>query len=289
MGKKNVLENPIIFIGTGRTGSTIISRIICEHPDLAYISNYQKHFVKYPVINLVGLLFSSNIFKKRYLNKMHFRPEEAYAVWKYLTGEDVDFAKSFLLTEKLSKERIDFIRDYFLKVIRYQCKRRLAFKITGPPRIAFLRQIFPDALFIYVRRNYVPTIHSFLNVKYWNTDTVWWSGAYSDKEKEMIERNKKDPVFLTSIQIKKVQEVFEKEIKECNPKLMEVSYEDFVSTPQKTIGRILSFAGLEKRSSPCFDYIQTHKIDNRNKRDSEYFSVEELGKINKIFNNTQNQ
>ena len=60
---KNKIINPIIFIGTGRSGTTIISEIIMRHPELAYISNYNKLLHKYPIIGLIRFLFVNKLWR----------------------------------------------------------------------------------------------------------------------------------------------------------------------------------------------------------------------------------
>ena len=66
-------------------------------------------------------------------------------MWNYLTGNDIDFSRNFLLNTDVPRERVHFIRNYFIKLMKYQGKNRFGFKITGPSRIRFLKQIFPDA------------------------------------------------------------------------------------------------------------------------------------------------
>lgn len=290
------IEKPIIFIGTGRSGTTIISEIVMRHRDLAFPFNYQNIFFRNPKINLIRNIFDNKFWKiygqKKQLNKVSilnkyiFRPSEAYNMWDYLTGDDIDFSRGFLLNKKETDERISFIHHYFQKMIRYQNKKRLAFKITGPPRMEYLLSIFPDAYFIILKRKYIPTISSLLKVNYWKSgglDTLWWTGAYSDEEKNWVNDNKDDPILLTTFQIKKIYEVIKMEAKKCNPNYIEVSYEDFVKKPGEEIIRILDFVNLEVDIA-CLNYLKKNRIYNRNKNDLEYFSREELEKINKILN-----
>jgi len=63
-GKKTMrIEKPIIFIGSGKSGSTIISEIIMRHKDLAFPSNYQKMFFKNPKINIIRNFFDNKLWK----------------------------------------------------------------------------------------------------------------------------------------------------------------------------------------------------------------------------------
>jgi len=293
MNKYEKLERPIIFIGTGRSGTTIISEIFNRHPDLAFPSNYQDRYPKHSKVNLIRALFDNPLWRtfgqKPQLNKLSpgnryiFKPVEAYNMWDYLTREGLNFSREFLLEESLSNESIDFIRSYFNKMVTFQNKKRMTFKITGPSRIGFLLQIFPDAIFINLKRNLIPTINSFLKVDFWQSrgaNKLWWSGAYDEEEKKWAIRNADNPSLLTAFQIKKIIQVTETEVKRFQPKYLEVFYEDFVADPERELNRIVNFTNL-----PSFDiagHLKSVEIHNRNKKDTDYFKQDELNKIYQI-------
>jgi omega-hydroxy-beta-dihydromenaquinone-9 sulfotransferase len=290
------LQKPIIFIGTGRSGTSVISEIIMRHKDLAFPSQYQDKFYKYPKINLIRTLFENNYWRifgqKKQLNKVSiinkiiFKPSEAYQMWKYLTGNDIDFSRGFLLNQKASSERVDFIHNYFQKLVSYQNRNRLAFKITGSPRIGYLLSIFPDAYFIVLKRKPIPTISSFLKVKFWKNrgmNQLWWTGAYSEEEEKWATENKNEPELITAFQIKKILEVTKYECQKYKPNYIYINYEDFVAEPMCQIRKILNFAQLSADKA-CVDYLEKNKIYNRNKADIKYFGKDQLEKIYKIIN-----
>ncbi|WP_104736316.1 sulfotransferase [Hanstruepera ponticola] len=292
---KNI-QQPIIFIGSGRTGTTIIYELVCRHPSLAYPSNYQQKFYKYPVINLARNIFDNKLWRKfgqkkqlnktGFLNKYHFIPGENFGMWNYLTGEDIDFSRDFLLDTKISQERIDFIRNYFSKMVAYQNKERLVMKINGAPRISFLLQLFPDAIIISLKRNKIPTLNSFLKVNFWKKrgyNKLWWYGAYSDKELEFAESIKTDPALITVFQLCKIDQVAEMEVRKLKPKYSEIHYEEFVENPLQTLNKIINVGNLKE-----YDFsndLKEIKVYNQNKKDTEYFSNEKLVEINKIIKN----
>jgi hypothetical protein len=293
MKNYKTLEKPIIFIGTGRSGTSIISEIVCSHKDLAYVSNYSQKFPKSVYFNLIRHIFDNPLFRikghKRQLNKVSsinkftFIPLEAYAMWDYLLDDHINFSRDYLLNVSLSDDRISFIRSYFNKMVKLQNKSRLVFKITGPSRITFLTQIFPDALFINLKRNYIPTIASFLKVPFWHTngiDKLWWTGVFSDEEQKWAEDNKHNAALITAFQLKKINDITQFEVEKIKPKYYEIHYEDFVKDPALEIQNILNFSELSKMD---VDYLlKGINIYNRNKRDTEYFSETELRAIKEI-------
>jgi len=293
MKKFEKLEKPIIFIGTGRSGTTIISEIMHRHPDLAFPSNYQKKYPANSKINLVRLLFDNPLWRiigqKPQLNEVSdinrylFKSSEAYKMWDYLSGESIDFSRGFLNEETLSEDRINFIRSYFNKMVVFQNRNRLSFKITGPSRISFLLKIFPDAIFINLKRNLIPTINSFLKIDFWQSRgarQLWWNGVYDENEKDWAEKNSNNPILMTAFQLIKINEISELERNQFKPKYLEINYEDFVDNPKQELKRIMSFTEL----SP-FDidkHLNKVTIYNRNKKDSDYFGQEDLEKIHKL-------
>lgn len=277
---KNNISRPVIVIGSGRSGTTIISEILFRHEDLAWPSNYQERFPAKPGVNLFRLAFENKMWrlqgqkpqlnKVSKLNKVLFKPAEAYKFWEYLTGPDVDFSRGFLLDQKPGAEDVKRIHKAFNKIVRFQAKKRLAFKITGPARIGYLKTVFPDAVFINIVREPLATINSWLNVEFWQEKgkhQLWWTGAYTAQEMEWAEKNADKPELLAAMQYRKLMETTEKEIADNNVQCLTVRYEDFVTSPTEIINNILSFSGLGQ-SSLVDTYMQGIKIYNQNKNEA---------------------
>lgn len=292
MSSERNLEKPIIFIGTGRSGSTVISGAVMSHSDLGYPSNYQHKFPRFLGINLVRRFFDNALWrvytrggKHNLLYKLIFLPSEAYAMWKHLVGERIDFSRSYLLEEKATAEETKFIRAYFSKMLKLQGKKRLVFKITGPSRIGYLLSIFPDAQFVYITRGYIPTLSSFLKVGFWKSrgyDKLWFLGPYSKQEEAWIQTVKDQPEVVTAFQLKRLNDVADFEIEKHQPSVIRYQYEDFTQDPELAIKTILDFLGLTYDSA-CFRYLEKNKIYHREKDDTEYFPLEVLREIRPIF------
>ncbi len=284
-------EGPIIFIGSGRTGTTILSDIILRHKDLGFPSNYQEMFPNKVQVNIIRRFFDNSLWrlfgKRTYnrnvfnLNNYFFRPTEGYKMWEHITGDSVDFSNSFLKGEKAKNP--DEIRAYFDKMLRFQNKERLAFKITGPSRLEYLSSIFPDAYFINIKRRQIPTIKSFLKVPFWQNygiRDIKWNGAYSEEEIASINMQKEKPHVFTALQLKKIDEITNEELKNIAPKYFETSYEDLMADPRTVIDKIFEFTHLEY-DKKCFDFLSTIRVDNKFKKDEDYFSDIEIEEINK--------
>lgn len=275
---EGLLEKPIIIFGTGRSGTTVISETIFQHEDLAWHSNYQELFPKFPPINYLRRVFDNKQWRvigmntqnnKSFTNYMLFRPIERYDFWEAITGKRIDFSRSFLLNEKATEQEREHIRTVFAKMVRYQKRKRLALKITGPARIEYLMSIFPDAQFINVQRDVVSTIRSWMEI-YWNeqiTNQLWWQGAYSEDELKKAQELSQNKFLFAAFQYKKLMETTQDEIEKMHPDIYTASYEGFVKNPKIFIAEIMQFLHLHP-SELVKKFINKLSIANRNDRRS---------------------
>lgn len=271
------LSKPLIIIGSGRSGTTIISEIVFRHEWLAWPSNYQQKFPALPQINLCRRLFENGLWhlygQKRQLNsvsvlnKILFKPGEAYDFWEHISGPDIDFSRGFLLNRVAGEKEKAKILKAFSGLVAYQGKKRLAFKITGPARIGYLQSIFPDACFVNIVRDPMETIHSWLHVDFWQEqgkNQLWWTGAYSPVEEKWAAENSSNAEALAALQYRKLMETTSWEIEKYKVNCLEVRYEDFVENPEAVINQIISFSQLPP-SSRVSGYLRNLKIYNPGK------------------------
>jgi hypothetical protein len=250
-----LLQKPIIVFGTGRSGTTTISEIIFQHEDLAWHSNYQELFPRFAGINYLRRAFDNKWWRKigmetqnnlSFTNFMLFRPIERYDFWEAITGKRIDFSRSFLLNERATPEEHEHIRAVFAKLVKYQKRKRLALKITGPVRMEYLTSIFPDAQFVSIERDPVSVIRSWLEVSWGQeiAEQLWWHGAYSQEEIAKAETLKRNKFLFIAFQYKKLKETERQEIKKIQPDIYTVQYEDFILNPTACINNILEYVHL---------------------------------------------
>ena len=276
--QEELLKRPIIIFGTGRSGTTIISDIIFQHEDLAWHSNYQELFPKFAGINYFRKLFDNKWWRKigmntqnnkSFFNYICFRPIERYDFWEYITGPKIDFSRDFLINKVATATEKKFMRSFFARMVQYQQRKRLAFKITGPARMEYLMSVFPDAIFVNVIRDPVSTVRSWLEVQ-WSeqiTDQLWWQGAYSPKELEQAKELSKDPALFAAFQYRKIMETTDAEIAKLHPDLYIARYENFVANPHKFISEMMNYLGLVP-SKLVDEYMEKISVKNRNDREA---------------------
>jgi hypothetical protein len=265
-----------------------MSEIIFQHEQLAWHSNWQEIIVFTPLINLLRGVFNNRLWriKKFYkyvgvskntrqknqsgIDLVLFNPIERYNFWEHITGRRIDFSRGFLLNEKATPDEARHIRSFLNKQVKYQGRKRLIMKFTGPARLEYLTSIFPDALIVNVVREPVATVRSWLEVGFWQRmgiDKLWWRGAYTPEEIAYSETIKDKPALITALQYKKLMETTQAEIKKLGLNVYECRYEDFVKDPKVFIYKMMEFMQLPP-SENVDDYLENMIVDNRNERQS---------------------
>lgn len=210
-------------------------------------------------------------------NRYAFKPAEAYVFWNYITNLPLKFSRNFLLNEYVTADEKYRIRNIFEKLVRYQKRKRLAFKITGPGRIGYLHSIFPDAIFIEITREPFANIRSLLTVPFWKDrgmHQLWWQGAYTAQEEQIALDFKNKPALLAAMQYCKIRKTNIEEAKQHNVKFYSFSYDDFIKDPKNILSKILSVAGLN--NSRWIDkYLRSNKIYNRSINSLDFFAKED--------------
>lgn len=258
------VERPIFVIGTGRSGSTMFHDIISHHEQLAWFSVLLS---KYPnriklnkfYLNLLNFPLIGNLLRRKII------PTETYTFWEtYVRG----FSRPFrdLTTDDVSTKVKNKIPELFAGTLTKK-RNRLLLKITGWPRIGFIKEIFPDALFIHVKRDPRATVNSFLNVDFWEG----WQGAHNwrfgilnDEENKLMEKYDQSFAALASIGWLKMTDSLYDAVKEIpDERFLELNYSDICDDPQKEFKKVYEFAGL-KHSKRIKKILKKKKIVNKN-------------------------
>jgi len=283
------IEKPIFFIGMGRSGTTIIFEAFASHEDLGWLSNYSRLFSTFPHITTIHRLFLGLRGQKRqwhkvsFVNKLLPKPAEAYPVWEYLLGRE--FSYSFLRQVKPKSSEIDKTHLFLKKVLRWEGKTRFCAKLTGPPRIRFLSEIFNDAFFIDIIRDPRAVVASLISVDFWKEKgglkRPFWQDSLDDEALEIWKRAEHSPVVLASLLYRQVYQAAEKERQSVKSRYCRVHYEDFIEDPLVTMNGILSFCGLET-SEKISAYMRSIDYKNMNYKFWQKLSASEIEEIERI-------
>lgn len=238
------MEPPLFLISSGRAGSTIFHRILCEHPRVSWITALADRFPTRPVwqrawmesVDLPGIGKS--------LARVY--PGECYDFWEHLAPgfrRPCRDLRSDDVTERVRRR----VRSS-LSAISTERRPCLSLKITGWPRLGFLAEIFPEAKFIHVVRDGRAVANSFLAVPWWlgwQGPQNWRWGLLPPPYAEEWDRHDRSFVALAAIQWKLYLDAYEAAAATLEPaRLFQVRYEDLCARPEETFDSALSFAEL---------------------------------------------
>ncbi|AXH09209.1 hypothetical protein CP960_01745 [Malaciobacter halophilus] len=248
---KPLKYQPVFIIGAPRTGSTILYQVITNQLDILYVNNLVCKFYK----NLFfGFWLSDKLFKQKAhdcfksdhgdtstcgLNS----PSECGGFWYKWLRDD----KHFIDYDEITDEIVHQIRDELTAVINYFDKPLIFKNLNAGQRMRLLHKCFPEAKFIFIKREPLFTAQSILKAKRkegLNDNDFWSIMPYNVEElkklstyeqivkqiyfleKQILEDSKLfDKKSLLSIDYKELGDDFENTVKKC---------QKFISTDEKT-------------------------------------------------------
>jgi len=266
------VKNPLLIIGTGRSGSTIFHQILSYHPNVAWLSSLCARYPGNPRLNRLAMHLIDAPLLARYVRKVIY-PGEWYPFWDY---HCLGFSEPCrdLHKEDVSRKAKATIRKVMSQMLTTK-RHRLLVKVTGWPRIGFLKEIFPDAKFIHVYRDGRAVANSFLNVNWWSGwrgPANWQWGELTPAHKEKWEKYDRSFVVLAGIEweiLMAAQESAKQQIPLSD--LLEIRYEDLCQNPIKTFQTAAKFSALEW--SPQFEaVVKSFPLKNANHKWQEHLS-----------------
>lgn len=248
------LIRPLILIGTGRCGSTLVHRMLACHPRLAWLSQVSDRYPDRPKRTRLALRLLDLPGARSLLNTV-LDPSEAYLFWEhYCPGFSSPFRD---LTEAdLRPHSREMLRNALSSVVTRR-RARLLIKLTGWPRVGFLRSLFPDALFVHVHRDGRAVASSFLNVRWWtgwSGPANWKWGDLTPDQQERWERSGRSFVVLAGLEWELLMSAHGKALGGLAAEdYVEISYESLCAQPVESVRRIIEFAGVEWTDSFAAD------------------------------------
>jgi hypothetical protein len=241
------ISKPVIVLGTGRCGSTILHHVLSAHPQVMWLSNVSQRWPTKPTWNRRVVTAMGNPAVRRLLGG-RILPSEAYRFWdqsaygfsapcRDLTREDVT---------PLMKKQVRAAVEQTLTSRR----SRLLVKIAGWSRIGFLNEIFEDALFVHIIRDGRAVTNSLMHVGFWpgwRGPHNWGAGLLSPEDQAVWESYDRSFVALAALQWKiRIRAIDAARQALDTKRFCEIRYETFCAQPVETLRRVLEFAELEQ-------------------------------------------
>lgn len=173
-------------------------------------------------------------------------PSEAYEFWDHyapgFSGVTQDLRKDDVLPSVRTA-----VREAMERAIG-PGRSRLVVKITGWPRIGFLKEIFPDARFVAVSRDgRAVAVSGFLTPWFngWRGPENWAWGRLTREQRERWEAHNRSFLVLAGLaweKLMKAQREASRRIPDDD--FLEIRYEDLCRQPLRTFRSIAEFGSL---------------------------------------------
>lgn len=248
------VHKPIFVIGTGRCGLSLVVDLLASHEDLAWFSQWTDWFPRsrwaprvpyWYTLPVVGRLMDLMSL----LTRRHWRPhpDESFNAF---TVSFRGFARPYRPLTSLDVDQ-NARRGIYQTVLAHvvgQRKKRFITELSGWARILFLREVFPDAMFIHVVRDPRATVNSLLNVDWWDG----WHGEYQSRWGPVPERYRRfleegTPSFAALAAVHYsilIDNILEESQALDARSYTEIRFEDVVADPEGSLRRLCAFAGL---------------------------------------------
>ena len=289
---------PIFIVGVPRSGTTIMYRILCLHPEVAWFSHedlqywitkekrekLEKDFTimkesdeKIPKTEESLFIFGPK--QRNFIKGTSKLPIEAETFWQECFGRDY-------ITE-ISEEKKVKVVQIIQKILEKENKKRFLNKSPqNSMRIFALRKIFPDAKFINMVRDPRSVISSMITRM--ENEGKFETGIPLRKNLKKIDYLKRK-LFQNSISFdvinhysRSYQEITEhlnKFLNEYQNNFKNVFYEELISDPKKILQMVLDFCEL-KTPSNLNDIVS--EISEQKTKSKKILNKEEELKIFKI-------
>lgn len=245
-------HQPIFIVGAPRTGSTILYQTLTNQLDVLYVDNLVCRFSKN---FFFGFWLSNKLFKQKAHNcfksdhgdtsKCGLRaPNECGKYWYRWLPSDKHFIDYNDLTGNMIKE----IREEITTAINFFDKPLLFKNLNAGQRVRLLHKCFPEAKFIFIKREPMFTAQSILKAKrkIGIDNNAFWS-VRPKNYKELEQLSSYEQIVKQIFYIEK-QIVEDKTLFEHN-NFLTIEYNDFRTTVESTLQTCQTFISTKSRSN----------------------------------------
>lgn len=258
----NNKQNRVVFLlGAGRSGTTLLYKILSVHRDVAYLSNYQNRYPKWPILAYLQHILNRFPEYKRhtwfkeeggaYFNE---RRSLLHSIVPTPSEAELFYANcgisSKLTPEYLQQYMAKCLQDKFERVRQISYGKVLLTKRTANNRrIAFLINNFPNAKFIHLIRDGRAVAYSLLQVAWWNDHSLYWAGK---TPQQMIIEGFNPLELAARNWVEEMQSLEQGILLIPQSHLLEVRYDELLRNPHEQLERILDFMGVATKNDVSF-------------------------------------
>lgn len=243
------IEKPIIMVGTGRCGSTMLHRLLARHEDVGWLSTFNEVFPTQTWLSVFSYLYRTGLPDKVKYLPFFPKPFEAYKFWEhYLPG----FSRRDKpqTAEDVPSHAIEPVRRAIWQVLRAQNKKRFLAKVTGWSRIAYFNQIFPDARFIFLNREPRSVVSSWVQAGWLDVTSgldseTWQWGEVPEAYYYLWRELGATPILSAAVKIQLDLDDIRKNVAWFGDRCYELQYEALIAEPLKQLRALTAFCELD--------------------------------------------
>lgn len=247
---------PIIIVGTGRCGSTLLHRLLARHPELGWLSTFNEVLPPRTWVSVFSRLYRLPLPETLRHAKAFPKPFEAYRFWEhYLPGFS---RRDRPQTAADVPADLEPVRHATSRVLSFQGRERLLVKVTGWSRIAYFDRIYPDALFVSLRRDPRSVVSSWIKAGWLDVTsspgTDGWQ--WGDVDPDLFELWRElggGPALSAALKVRLDLDDIARNMELFPERCHELWYEDLIGSPEATMHGVCQFLGLEW--SPGFQRV----------------------------------
>lgn len=244
----------VFLLGAGRSGSTLLYKVLCLHPEIGYISNYDNSMPSWFSAGWIKRIIADNYNVKR---EVWFESDgNAYGIERSLLkrlvpwpveGENVYRRSAIPLEGDFDAEpdmqALQCLRGYLEGLRRAQhTPLFLNKRVANNRRIPWLKAAFSDARYIHLIRDGRDVAYSFSKVSWWGESShVWWAGKTM---KEMVDSGEDFLSVTARTWVEATRKVTDELKVLPSAQVLDVRYEDLMASPLEQIKRMLEFMEL---------------------------------------------
>jgi hypothetical protein len=248
----NEIEAPVFLVGAPRSGTSLVYKALCLHPDTSYVSNWVRTFPALPQLAVLNRAATRMPALRR--RAWFGGGDNAYVygarrpLWQRafpmpVEGEPL-YARAGLGPDgNGSGAHLAQLQRSFAAVRRAGGGGTLVNKrVANNRRIPVLLDAFPAARFVEILRDGRAVAASLAKVDWWPDSEVWWCGqtprqweASGRDPWELCARTWVEELHATEAGLTAVP----------GEQRHSITYEQLVADPERTMADVAAFAGLD--------------------------------------------
>ena len=281
---------PILLLGPGRSGTTLLYKLLALHRDAAFVSNFDTRaatrFIARPALALSRAgpgLRRWAWFAADGQADPHSRPLLKRIVPALVEGEGLYGSCGVTRDEYAdsgTENTHQALRATFAAVQkRHRGKVLLLKRTANNRRIPLLHAAFPGCRTVILWRDGRAVTASLLEAHWWLDHRVWWAGGKTPREMRL---NREQSIEVAATNWVKEVEAIEAGLAWAEKRpVMQLNYEELLARPCETITSLLAFIGLEV-TEDYLRQLQSLALRSATERWKSSMTAAEIGLIERI-------